>query len=207
MYHTQLLAYCLQKPSTYLDYPFEPMTPVVKVGVPQQSKGRIFAQMLVLRGEPKITLRCTPESAALYRSRYPGSVVPGWHCPAVQKPHFNTVCLDGSVPDDELLRMIDHAYAVAAAEKCTGYAFRRKCKNTGLKRPKTKKTKNLLTTDTKRGIMLDNRNTCIDEDTGAVQRFSESRRLVRGGKDGTVLITSEQSGRTRLLVSRDGFPP
>ncbi len=76
MYHTQLLAYCLQKPSTYLDYPFEPMTPVVKVGVPQQSKGRIFAQMLVLRGEPKITLRCTPESAALYRSRYPGSVVP-----------------------------------------------------------------------------------------------------------------------------------
>jgi len=55
--------------------------------------------------------------------------------------------------------------------------------------------------------MLDNRNTCIDEDTGAVQRFSESRRLVRGGKDGTALITSEQSGRTRLLVSRDGFPP
>ena len=28
-------AYFLQKPSTYLDYPFEPMTPVVKVGVPQ----------------------------------------------------------------------------------------------------------------------------------------------------------------------------
>ena len=115
MNQIQFLAYCLQKPSAYLDYPFEPMTPVVKVGVPQQSKGRIFAQMLVLRGEPKITLRCTPESAALYRSRYPGSVVPGWHCPAVQKPHFNTVCLDGSVPDDELLRMIDHAYAVAAA--------------------------------------------------------------------------------------------
>ena len=88
MNQMQFLAYCLQKPSAYLDYPFEPMTPVVKVGVPQQSKGRIFAQMLVLRG---------------------------WHCPAVQKPHFNTVCLDGSVPDDELLRMIDHAYAVAAA--------------------------------------------------------------------------------------------
>lgn len=76
MNQMQFLAYCLQKPSAYLDYPFEPMTPVVKVGVPQQSKGRIFAQMLVLRGEPKITLRCTPESAALYRAAIPGRSFP-----------------------------------------------------------------------------------------------------------------------------------
>ena len=95
MNQMQLLAYCLQKPSAYLDYPFEPMTPVVKVGVPQQSKGRIFAQMLVLRGEPKITLRCTPESAALSgASRCPGSVVSvAGAVRPLQKPHFNTVCL------------------------------------------------------------------------------------------------------------------
>lgn len=36
----------------------------------------------------------------------------GWHCPPVQQPHFNTICLDGSVPDDEIICMIDHAYDV-----------------------------------------------------------------------------------------------
>lgn len=90
--------------------------PVVKVKAPSQEKGRIFAQILVLHGEPKVTLNCTPETAEFYRSVYPGSVVRGWHCPPVMQPHFNTVSLDGTVPDEELLRMIDHAYAVVVAK-------------------------------------------------------------------------------------------
>lgn len=77
MNQMQFLAYCLQKPSAYLDYPFEPMTPVVKVGVPQQSKGRIFAQMLVLRGEPKITRAVRPS-----RRRSIAAAIPGRSFPA-----------------------------------------------------------------------------------------------------------------------------
>ncbi|MCL2088036.1 MAG: MmcQ/YjbR family DNA-binding protein [Oscillospiraceae bacterium] len=112
MTHEQIIEYCLKKNGSYLDYPFDPTVPVVRVKAPSQEKGRIFAQPFMLRGEPKVTLNCTPESAEFYRSVYPGSVVRGWHCPPVQQPHFNTINLDGSVPDDEIIRMIDHAYDV-----------------------------------------------------------------------------------------------
>lgn len=116
MTHEQIIEYCLKKQGAYLDFPFDPVTPVVKVKAPSQDKGRIFAQIFYLRGEPKATFNCTPESAELYRMIYPGSVVRGWHCPPVLQPHFNTVSLDGSVPDDEIIRMIDYAYEVVVAK-------------------------------------------------------------------------------------------
>ena len=116
MTHQQILDYSLQKRGAYLDFPFEPNVPVVKVKAPSQEKGRIFAQVFTLYGEPKVTLNCTPESADFYRQVYIGSVTRGWHCPPVQQPHFNTVALDGTVPDEEILRMIDHAYAVVVAK-------------------------------------------------------------------------------------------
>ena len=110
MTHQEILDYCLKKTGAYLDYPFDPVTPVVKVRAPSREKGPIFAQVFYLRGEPKVTLNCTPLTALIYRDRYPGAVLRGWHCPPVMQPHFNTVSLDGSVPDGEILRMIDEAY-------------------------------------------------------------------------------------------------
>ena len=106
----QVIAYCMEKPGAYLDYPFTPFFPVIRVKAPSHAKGRIFAQPLVLKGDPKVTLNCTPAAAAAYRGKYPGAVVRGWHCPPVLQPHFNTVNLDGVMPDGELLRMMDHAY-------------------------------------------------------------------------------------------------
>lgn len=116
MTHQQIIDYCLQKSGAYLDYPFNPDIPVVKVKVPSQEKGRIFAQVFTLRGEPKVTLNCRPDSAEFYRNIYPDSVTRGWHCPPVQQPHFNTINLDGTVPDDEILLMIDHAYDVIVSK-------------------------------------------------------------------------------------------
>ena len=112
MTHEQIINYCLQKNGAYLDYPFNEAVPVLKVKAPSQNKGRIFAQVFYLHGEPKTTLSCTPDSAMYYQSLYPGSVVRGWHCPPVQQPHFNTISLDGSVPDDVIITMIDDAYEV-----------------------------------------------------------------------------------------------
>ena len=116
MISEQIIEYCMNKAGAYLDYPFGPQTTVVKVKAPSQEKGRIFAQIFTLRGEPKVTLNCKPESAFFYRNVYPGSVTRGWHCPPVQQAHFNTVNLDGTVPDDALLIMIDHAYKVVVAK-------------------------------------------------------------------------------------------
>lgn len=110
MTHDQIIKYCLQKPGAYLDYPFGPDCTVVKVKA--LNKGRIFAQLFYLQGEPKVTLNCRPDSAEVYRNIYPGTVTRGWHCPPLQQPHFNTIQLDDTVPDEELMRMIDHAYDV-----------------------------------------------------------------------------------------------
>ena len=112
----EIIDYCVKMPGAYLDYPFDPIFPVTKVKAPSQEKGRIFAQPFILRGEPKVTLNCTPASAHFYRSIYPGSVVRGWHCPPIQQPHFNTISLDGTVPDEEIIEMIEHAYEVVVAK-------------------------------------------------------------------------------------------
>ena len=116
MTHQEIIETCLQKPGAYLDYLFGPDVSVVKVKAPSQDKGRIFAQAFMLRGEPKVTLNCRPDTAELYRTIYPGAVTRGWHCPPIQQPHFNTISLDGAVPEDELLVMIDHAYDVVVAK-------------------------------------------------------------------------------------------
>jgi predicted DNA-binding protein (MmcQ/YjbR family) len=111
-----IIEYCLQKQGAYLDTPFTPFFPVVRVRALSQKKGRIFAQPFLLRGEPMVTLNCTPASAEYYRAKYPGAVTRGWHCPPVQQPHFNTVTLDGAVPDEELVRMMDHAYETVVSK-------------------------------------------------------------------------------------------
>ena len=124
MTHAQILTYCLAKPGAYLDYPFGPDFAVVKVKAPSQAKGRIFAQPFILRGEPErsgraaacVTLNCAPDAGDFWRQMFPGSVVRGWHCPPIHQPHFDTVSLDGSVPDDEIIRMIDHAYKIVVAK-------------------------------------------------------------------------------------------
>ena len=109
-------AYCLAMPGAYLDLPFGPEFPVIKVKAPSMEKGRIFAQLFILRGEPKVTLNCDVMTAELYRAVYPGTVTKGYHCPPVQQPYFNTIRLDGTVPDEILIGMIDHAYKVVVGK-------------------------------------------------------------------------------------------
>lgn len=84
----QIIEYCLKKPGAYLDYPFNPVFPVVKVKAPSQEKGRIFAQPFLLHGEPKVTLNCTPVSAEFYHDIYSGSVVRGLALPACTAAAF-----------------------------------------------------------------------------------------------------------------------
>ena len=87
----------LNLPGTAVEEPFEPGVPVFKVD------GKVFA---VLQPGHQVTLKCDPEQALSLRDRYP-SVTPGYH---MNKKHWNTVQLDGSVPDDELAELIEHAW-------------------------------------------------------------------------------------------------
>ena len=98
-----LIAYCLGKREACADYPFgsEPMC--IKV------KGKIFAEIYTRPGNYKITLKCDPLLAQVYRLKFPGVVIRGYHCPTSQQPHRNTVWVERM--DDMLLYgMIDHSY-------------------------------------------------------------------------------------------------
>ncbi|MBR9805108.1 MmcQ/YjbR family DNA-binding protein [bacterium] len=87
--------------------PFCPDFPVFKL------KNKIFAILgnaaaVGRAGYDSINLKCDPHEAQMLRDVF-SAVVPGYH---MNKTHWNTVVLDGSVPDGELLRMMDHSYAL-----------------------------------------------------------------------------------------------
>jgi predicted DNA-binding protein (MmcQ/YjbR family) len=90
----------MQKPATTEELPFGPDVLVFKV------KGRMFALVPWQDPAPSISLKCDPDEAMFQRDIYP-AVNPGYH---LNKRHWNTVTLDGSVPEPELLRMIDDSY-------------------------------------------------------------------------------------------------
>jgi predicted DNA-binding protein (MmcQ/YjbR family) len=58
-----------------------------------------------------VSLRCDPDLAAGLRRRH-AAITAGYH---LNKRHWNTVTLDGSVPEDELLDLIDHSYELVVA--------------------------------------------------------------------------------------------
>lgn len=112
---SEIEIYCLQKPGAFVDYPFGPDSTIIKVKS-ANGQGRIFAQLFMLKGVSKVTLNCDRMAGELFRAVYPDTVTRGYHCPPVQQPYFNTVTLDGTVADDVLKDMIDHAYKVVVAK-------------------------------------------------------------------------------------------
>lgn len=100
----KLISYCLAKPGAYLDHPFGPESDIIKV------EKRIFAQFFGLKGVDCLTLNCDMMTGQFYRGMFPGVVVRGYHCPPVQQPYFNTLPLNGAVPEETILEMIDHSY-------------------------------------------------------------------------------------------------
>jgi predicted DNA-binding protein (MmcQ/YjbR family) len=94
-----LREYCLSKAGAEETFPFGDDTLVFKVN------GKIFA-LANLDGDPTINLKCNPAFALELREKY-SCVLPGYH---MNKKHWNTIILDGSVPDNLIFRWIDHSY-------------------------------------------------------------------------------------------------
>jgi predicted DNA-binding protein (MmcQ/YjbR family) len=101
----QVIVACLAKPGSAEDYPFGDEVAVFKVG------GKIFALVPLAESPASVSLKCDPGLAVGLRQRYP-AVTPGYH---LNKRHWNTVTLDGSVPEEELLDLIDHSYQLVVA--------------------------------------------------------------------------------------------
>jgi predicted DNA-binding protein (MmcQ/YjbR family) len=101
----EVLALCASFPGAVEDYPFGDGVAVFKVG------GRMFA-LVALEGSPGfVNLKCDPALALELRARF-ASVRPGYHA---DKRHWNTIELDGGLPDDELRELVEHSYQLVVA--------------------------------------------------------------------------------------------
>ncbi len=92
--------YCLSKKGTSEDFPFDEETLVFKV------MGKMFALIPLERIPFQINLKCDPELTVELRERYE-AVQPGYH---MNKNHWNTILIDGSLRKDLILEWIDLSY-------------------------------------------------------------------------------------------------
>ncbi|WP_251358690.1 MmcQ/YjbR family DNA-binding protein [Kangiella sp. TOML190] len=109
----QAKQYVLSKPEAIEDHPFGPDVAVFKV------KGKMFATLALGDGKEKGTqgkmaghwcmnLKCNPDHADAIRSTFT-AVIPGYH---MNKKHWNTLILDGTIPASEIEKLIDHSYSL-----------------------------------------------------------------------------------------------
>jgi predicted DNA-binding protein (MmcQ/YjbR family) len=83
-----------------MDFPFDDNTLVFRVG------GKMFLLTNINDPKLRINLKCDPLIAESLRQEHT-SVIPGYH---MNKRHWNTVFIDGSIPKEKLLWMIDMSY-------------------------------------------------------------------------------------------------
>ena len=92
--------YCLKKRGVTEEFPFDENTLVFKV------MGKMFALTDLVDLPFTINLKCDPEKAVELREKY-DAVQPGYH---MNKKHWNTITVDNSIPENELLEMVDYSY-------------------------------------------------------------------------------------------------
>jgi predicted DNA-binding protein (MmcQ/YjbR family) len=96
---------CLGFPGASETFPFGPEHSVFKV------EGKLFAISALERAPLSVSLKCEPELAEQLRAAHAG-IEPGYH---LNKRHWNTVTLDGSVPDAMVRDMVEDSYDLIVA--------------------------------------------------------------------------------------------
>jgi len=95
-------AHLKKRPESVEDFPFGPDAYVYKI------RNKMFALLVESDGVARMNLKCDPAEALFLRDMF-DAVLPGYH---MNKTHWNTVVLDGSIPRGEIERMIDRSYAL-----------------------------------------------------------------------------------------------
>jgi len=96
--------HCLKKKGVTEEFPFDESTLVFKV------MGKMFA-LTGIEDFSSINLKVDPEIGAELREQYP-SVKPGYH---MNKKHWITVLIDGSIPDKLILQWTDNSYQLVVS--------------------------------------------------------------------------------------------
>jgi predicted DNA-binding protein (MmcQ/YjbR family) len=96
----ELRRWCVRQAGAIEDFPFGPEHSVFKVA------GKIFAISALERAPLEVSVKCEPELAVALRDSY-AAIRPGYH---LNKRHWNTITLDGTVPDQLVRDLIEDSY-------------------------------------------------------------------------------------------------
>ncbi|GAA4975733.1 MmcQ/YjbR family DNA-binding protein [Yinghuangia aomiensis] len=102
----ELRSVCLDFNGSREEFPFNPDVSVFKVGK------KVFALSSLGAVPLTISLKCDPQIALRLRAEYP-AIVGGYH---LNKRHWNTVTLDGTVPEQLVRDMIEDSYDLIVAQ-------------------------------------------------------------------------------------------
>ena len=98
--------YCLSFAGAEETFPFGPETSVFKVA------GKMFALAQLGADSLRVSLKCEPALAEALRGAH-AAVLPGYH---LNKRHWNTVIIDGSLSDDAISDMIEDSYDLVVSK-------------------------------------------------------------------------------------------
>jgi predicted DNA-binding protein (MmcQ/YjbR family) len=97
---------CLGFPGSTETFPFGPKTSVFKVA------GKMFALSGLDERSLRVSLKCEPLLAEQLRAAH-AAVLPGYH---LNKQHWNTVIIDGSIPEQTIKDMIEDSYDLVVSK-------------------------------------------------------------------------------------------
>lgn len=101
----EVLAYGLSFPDTYQDAPFHDSNWQLVRVLPGR---KAFLWSYERDGFINLNVKVDPDKAFFWRSIYK-SVIPGYH---QNKEHWNTIILDGTIPDEDIKTMIRESYEI-----------------------------------------------------------------------------------------------
>jgi predicted DNA-binding protein (MmcQ/YjbR family) len=95
-----LRQHCRSFPGAEETFPFGARTSVFKVA------GKMFALSQLAADSLRVSVKCEPQLAEMLRATH-AAVIPGYH---LNKRHWNTVIIDGSIRDETVRDMIEDSY-------------------------------------------------------------------------------------------------
>lgn len=106
----ETIEFCMTLKNVYEDYPFHDFNWTV---MRHTENKKMFAAIYEHQGNIWINVKCDPNLTYMWRSSFE-AVVPAYH---MNKEHWNSIILDGSVPEEDIKAMIGDSYDLTKKAK------------------------------------------------------------------------------------------
>jgi len=106
----EAIKFCLKQKDVYEDYPFQDSNWTV---IRHKENRKVFAWIYEKDSYIWINVKCDTEWRDFWRSAFQ-SVIPAYH---LNKKHWNSIILDGTVPNKDIQRMIEESYDLTKPKK------------------------------------------------------------------------------------------